>query len=99
MMDVHDEDLVELIAVALQRSGPEGNAERVSWEFATIRANTIVRALRRASIITMREQGRRRGDPGGATSGAAKPVPTTAPETHGGCQILPMKRRAHPAAR
>jgi hypothetical protein len=99
MMDLRDEDLVELIAVALQRSGPEGNAERVSWEFATIRATTVVRALRRASIITMREHGRRRGDQGGAASSAAKPAPANPPDTRGGCQILPMKRRAHTASR
>ena len=98
MMQVRDEDLIELIAVALQRSGPDGNPERVSWEFATIRAATVVRALRRANIVTIREHGRRRGDEPCATGSAPRAGPVNTPESRGGCQIIPMKRRTRTVA-
>jgi hypothetical protein len=99
MIEVRDEELVELIAAALQRSGPDGNPERVSAEFAAIRAAAVVRALRRASITTMREHARRRGDQAAATSSPARAGPSAIPKTDGGCQILPMKRRTHAASR
>jgi hypothetical protein len=99
MIEVRDEELVDLIAAALQRSGPDGNPERVSAEFAAIRAAAVVRALRRASITTIREHARRRGDHAAATSSPPRAGPSTIPKTEGGCQILPMKRRTHAASR
>jgi hypothetical protein len=97
MMQVRDEELIELIATTLNRSGPDYNAERVSMEFATIRATIVVGALRRASIVTSREHGRRKGDEADAASAGAKAAPLHAPEPAAGCQIIPMKRRPRPA--
>ena len=56
MARVGDVDLVELIAYALHRSGPSGNAERVDLEFARIRAGIVVRALHSAGMLVIREE-------------------------------------------
>jgi hypothetical protein len=56
MAEVSASELIDLVAHALQHSGPPGNAERIDKRFATERATAVVRDLveREGLVFTRR---------------------------------------------
>jgi len=61
MLTMSDHELVQIIAGALQLSGPPGNAERLSFEAALGRAAAVMTALRAAGGVVCRERERGTG--------------------------------------
>jgi hypothetical protein len=56
MLTMSDHELVQIIARALQFSGPPANAERLSFEAAHGRAAVVMTALRAAGGVVYRGQ-------------------------------------------
>jgi hypothetical protein len=80
MARVTDEELTQLFADALHRSGPNGNPEKIDLGFARIRAGVLVRTLSEAGLIVIREERKGRREKGPSLTMVKTPADLDATE-------------------